>query len=47
MPEIILKNVTKRWGDFFGVKDLTMTIEDRAFITLLALPAAEKQLPCA
>ena len=35
MPEIILKNVTKRWGDFFGVKDLTMTIEDRAFITLL------------
>ncbi len=35
MPEIILKNVTKRWGDFIGVNDLTMTIEDRAFITLL------------
>lgn len=35
MPEIILKNVTKRWGDFYGVKDLSMTIEDRAFITLL------------
>ena len=35
MPEIILKNVTKRWGDFVGVDHLNMTIEDRAFITLL------------
>ncbi len=35
MPEIVLKNVTKRWGNFVGVDNLTMTIEDRAFITLL------------
>lgn len=35
MPEIILKNVTKRWGNFVAVDKLNMTIEDRAFITLL------------
>ena len=35
MPEIVLKNITKRWGNFVGVDDLSMTIEDRAFITLL------------
>lgn len=35
MPEIVLKNITKRWGNFVGVDNLSMTIEDRAFITLL------------
>lgn len=35
MPEIVLKNITKRWGSFVGVDDLSMTIEDRSFITLL------------
>ena len=35
MPEIILKNVTKRWGKFFGVYNLIMTIKDRGFVTLL------------
>lgn len=35
MPEIILKNVTKRWGDFVGVDRLNMTIADRSFVTLL------------
>lgn len=35
MPEIILKNVTKRWGDFVAVDNLNMTIVDRDFITLL------------
>lgn len=35
MPEIVLKNVTKRWGNFVAVDNLSMTIEDRAFITLL------------
>lgn len=35
MPEIILKNVSKRWGDFVAVENLNMTIEDRDFITLL------------
>ena len=35
MPEIILKNVTKRWGKFVAVDNLTMTIKDRGFVTLL------------
>ena len=35
MPEIIIKNVTKRWGSFVGVDNLNLTIEDGAFITLL------------
>ena len=35
MPEIILKNVTKRWGDFVGVDNLNMVIKDHAFVTLL------------
>jgi multiple sugar transport system ATP-binding protein len=35
MSEIVLTNITKRWGDFIGVDNLSMTIEDRSFITLL------------
>ena len=35
MPEIILKNVTKRWGKFVGVDNLNMVINDHAFVTLL------------
>ena len=35
MPEIILKNVTKRWGKFVGVDNLNMVIKDRGFVTLL------------
>ena len=36
MPEIILKNVRKQFGDkFVAVENLNMVIEDRAFITLL------------
>ena len=35
MPEIILKNVTKRWGNFVGVDNLNMVIRDHAFVTLL------------
>ena len=35
MPEIILTNVTKRWGKFYAVDNLNLTIEDNAFITLL------------
>lgn len=31
MPEIILKNVTKRWGKFVGVDNLNMVIKDRGF----------------
>ena len=35
MPEIILRNVTKRWGDFIAVDNLNMVINDHAFVTLL------------
>ena len=35
MPEIIIRNVTKKWGSFVGVDNLNLTIEDGAFITLL------------
>ena len=35
MPKIILTNVTKRWGSFFGVDNLSMELEDNGFITLL------------
>ena len=35
MPKIVLEHVTKRWGDFYGAKDLNFVIEDREFITLL------------
>ncbi|RRD94479.1 ABC transporter ATP-binding protein [Clostridiales bacterium COT073_COT-073] len=36
MPEIILKNIRKQFGDqFVAVDNLNMVIEDRSFITLL------------
>lgn len=35
MPKIKLTNVTKRWGGFFGVDDLSMDLEDNGFVTLL------------
>ena len=35
MSEIILKHVTKKWGKFYGVKDLNMVIKDHGFVTLL------------
>ena len=35
MPKIILTNVTKRWGSFFGVDNISMELEDNGFITLL------------
>jgi ABC-type sugar transport system ATPase subunit len=35
MPQIKLEHVTRRWGGFYGVDDLSMTIEDNAFVTLL------------
>jgi len=35
MPEIILKNVTKKFGSFVAVDHLNMTISDGDFITLL------------
>jgi len=35
MPAIQLRHVTKRWGGFYGVDDLSMDIPDNAFVTLL------------
>ena len=35
MPEIILKNVTKRFGKFAAVENLNLVIENNAFITVL------------
>lgn len=35
MSEIILENITKRWGKSVGVDNLSMVIDDRSFVTLL------------
>ena len=35
MPEIKLENITKRWGKFFGVDNVSLDIPDNSFITLL------------
>ncbi len=35
MAEIVLTNVTKRWGGFYGVDNLNLVIRDNAFVTLL------------
>ena len=35
MAQVALRNVTKRWGDFVGVEEMDLTIEDREFLVLL------------
>lgn len=35
MPKIILTDVTKRWGNFYAVDHLDLTIDDCSFVTLL------------
>ena len=35
MSRIELTNVTKRWGQFYAVDNLSLVIEDNAFVTLL------------
>jgi len=35
MAEVILKNLTKRWGDFIGVDNQSLHIRDREFLVLL------------
>ena len=35
MAEVKLKNLTKRWGDFIGVDNQSLDIEDREFLVLL------------
>ena len=36
MPEIKLEHITKRWGKFYAVEDLNLTIADNSFVTLLS-----------
>ncbi|MBM2578049.1 sn-glycerol-3-phosphate ABC transporter ATP-binding protein UgpC [Jannaschia sp. Os4] len=35
MAEVILKDLTKRWGDFVGVDDQSLHVHDREFLVLL------------
>jgi len=35
MPEIVIKNATKKFGDFVAVDQLDITIKDKGFVTLL------------
>ena len=35
MAEVILKNLTKRWGDFIGVDNQSLEIHDKEFLVLL------------
>lgn len=35
MAEVLLKNLTKRWGDFVGVDNQSLRIEDKEFLVLL------------
>lgn len=35
MPQITLKNITKKFGETFAVDNLSLVIEDNSFITLL------------
>ena len=35
MAEVQLRNISKRWGNFFGVADFDLTIADREFLVLL------------
>ena len=32
MPEIKLEHITKRWGKFYAVEDLNLTIADNSFV---------------
>ena len=35
MAEIQLKNITKRWGNVYGVNNFNLHIADREFLVLL------------
>ena len=35
MPGIKLENITKRWGKFYGVDNISLDIPDNSFVTLL------------
>ncbi|MEP4198438.1 MAG: ABC transporter ATP-binding protein [Aliishimia sp.] len=42
MAKVVLKNLTKRFGDDIGVEDISMTIPDGAFVVLLGPTGAGK-----
>ena len=35
MPRITLEHINKRWNKFYATDDVSMVIEDNAFVTLL------------
>ncbi|MEM1401062.1 MAG: ATP-binding cassette domain-containing protein, partial [Pseudomonadota bacterium] len=35
MAEVVLKDLTKRWGDFIGVDNQSLSIADQEFLVLL------------
>ncbi len=35
MAKIIFKKITKKWGDFYGVKNINLEIKDKEFLVLL------------
>ncbi|WP_424966760.1 MULTISPECIES: ABC transporter ATP-binding protein [unclassified Dinoroseobacter] len=35
MAEVVLKDLTKRWGDFIGVDNQSLTVADKEFLVLL------------
>ena len=45
MPEIKLEHITKRWGKFYAVEDLNLTIADNSFVTLLGPSGCGKTTP--
>lgn len=42
MAEVVLKNLTKSFGDDVGLNDVSMTIPDGAFVVLLGPTGAGK-----
>ena len=47
MARIELKNVTKRWGGYYAVEHLDLTIDDNAFSPFWDPPAAARPPRCA
>ena len=45
MPEIKLEHITKRWGKFYAVEDLSLTNAANSFVTLLGPSGCGKTTP--
>ena len=46
MSRIELKNIQKKWGDVYGVRDVNINIADEEFLVLLARPDVARPRPC-